>query len=187
MVELVATMGGADCEELRAGWLAQPANAVSSLAYAVAGAGVLWRSRRVGGGGAALRAGAGGLIAVGLGSLVYHGPQPAWGSLAHDGAIAWLVLGLAAHFGGLLRSPGGSAFRIRGGGGFGALAGAWGPAAPWLVPAAAAYLAGGTGSAFCDPASLWQPHAAWHTFSAIGLGLALSGGGRCAARGERPG
>lgn len=179
MVELVAAMGGADCEGLRAGWLAQPANAVSSLAYVAAGAGALWRHQRAGGGGWASLAGAGGLIAVGIGSVAYHGPQPAWADLAHDGAIAWLMLALAGHALRLLRQP------MAGRRGLGSLAAAWRPAAVWLVPASAAYLAGRTGSSFCDPASLWQPHAAWHTLSAAGLALVLVTNGG-ALRAHRP-
>jgi hypothetical protein len=167
MVELVAAMGGADCEGLRAGWLAQPANALSSLVYVAAGAGVLWRDLRAGGRGRARPAGAVGLIAVGVGSVSYHGPQPAWAGPVHDGAIAWLLFALAGRGLAWLRTP------VAGRDGFGALAVAWRPAALWLVPASAAYLAGRTGSSFCHPDSLWQPHAAWHVLSAVALTLAL--------------
>ena len=180
MVELVAAMGGADCEGLRAGWLAQPVNALSSLAYVAAGAGVLWRNGLGGGGRGWTRlAGASGLIAVGAGSVAYHGPQPAWAGPAHDGAIAWLLLALAGRGLTLLRTP------VAGRGGLRALAAAWGPAALWLVPASAAYLAGRTGSSFCDPASPWQPHAAWHALSGVALALAV--GGRPASSGRRSG
>jgi hypothetical protein len=167
MVDLVAAMGGADCEGLRAGWLAQPANALSSLSYVAAGAGLLWRDRPAGGGGRPLIPGAAGLVAVGVGSFAYHGPQPAWAGLAHDGAIAWLVFALARRGLALLRPP------VAGRRGPGALAAAWRPAALWLVPVSAAYLAGRTGSSFCAPASLWQGHAAWHALSAVALALAL--------------
>ena len=36
-----------------------------------------------------------------------------------------------------------------------------------------AYVAGRSGSSLCHPASLLQPHAAWHVLSAVGLGLAV--------------
>jgi hypothetical protein len=167
MVELLAAMGGADCEGLGAGWLAQPANALSSLAYVAAGAGLLWRNRRADSRGPALLAGACGLIAVGIGSVAYHGPQPAWAALAHDGTIAWLAVAVAGRAITLLRGP------MGGRAGLGVLASAWRPAARWVLPASAAYLAGRTGSPFCHPASLWQPHSAWHTLSAVALALAF--------------
>lgn len=181
MGDLVVAMGGADCEGLRAGWLAQPANAISSLGYSAAGAWVIWRCRRL----AAVRrstiAGAGGLVAVGLGSVAYHGLRPGWATLAHDGAIAWLILVLVLHGITVLSGAGSRRAGAR------ALVSEWRAATPWMVAASAAYVAGRTGSPFCDPASLWQPHAAWHAFSAVGLGLAIGGGsvGRSAACRQR--
>lgn len=170
MVEVVGLMGGADCEGLRPGILAQPANAVSSLAYVAVGLWLLRRGRPAARGRLARLAGAGAFMAVGLGSLAYHGPQPDWADLAHDGSIAWLVVVLVAHAHGVLTRPG------VGRGGVGELVAAWTPAAIWMVPAAVAYLAGRTGSSLCDPSSLWQPHAVWHALSAVALGLAVGGG-----------
>jgi hypothetical protein len=60
-----------------------------------------------------------------------------------------------------------------------ATAAAWRAAAAWTAPALAVYWAGRTGSPLCRPASMFQPHAAWHALSAIALGLAVAG---CAAR-----
>ena len=168
MVELVGVMGGADCEGLRPGILAQPANAVSSLAFAAVGLWLLWRGRPAGAGRLTRLAGAGAFIAVGLGSVAYHGPQPDWAGLAHDGAIAWLVVVLVTQALGVLRRPGAGRSPL------GELVAAWTPAALWMVPAAVAYTAGRTGSPLCDPASLWQAHAAWHTLSAVGLGCAVA-------------
>jgi hypothetical protein len=170
MLDLVAAMGGADCEGLRAGWLAQPANAISSLAYAAAGAWLVWRCRRLDVVRRSMLAGAGGLIAVGLGSAVYHGPQPGWAGPAHDGAIAWLILALVMHGVAVVSGTGNRRAGAR------TLVSAWSAAAAWMVPASAAYVAGRTGSSLCDPASLWQPHAAWHALSALALGLAIRGG-----------
>ena len=167
MVELIGVMGGADCEGLRAGGLAQPANAVSSLAFAAVGVWLLWRGRAVGAGRPLRIAGAAGFVAVGLGSFAYHGPQPGWAVPAHDAAIAWLVMVLVTHALAGLRRPG------VGRGALGELVAAGRPAAVWMVPAAVAYMAGRTGSPFCEPASLWQPHAAWHALSAVGLGRAV--------------
>jgi hypothetical protein len=174
-------MGGADCEGLRPGSLAQPANAVSSLAFAAVGLWLLWRGRPEGAGRLWRTAGVGAFIAVGLGSFAYHGPQPHWASLAHDGTIVWLVAVLVAHALCVLR-------RSRAGrGSLGALVAAWTPAALWMAPAVVAYMAGRTGSPLCDPASLWQPHALWHALSAVALGVAVRDGAvsRSAARGQR--
>lgn len=172
MVEVVAALGGSDCEGLRAGWLAQPANAVSSFAYVVVGLWLLWRSRRAGARRGVLRAGAAGLGAVGIGSVAYHGPQPGWAHFAHEASVAGLALlfvglglWLAARVG--VRQAA-SAIVV-----------AWRPAAAWMVPALAAYSAGRTGSALCHPGTLWQPHAVWHGLSAVGLGLAVHA---CSAR-----
>jgi hypothetical protein len=168
MVELVGVMGGADCEGLRSGFLAQPANAVSSLAFAAVGLWLLWRGRPAGARRLTRLAGAGAFLAVGLGSAAYHGPQPDWGGLAHDGAIAWLVMVLLSRALGVLRRPGVAR------GALAELVASWTPAALWMVPAAVAYGAGRTGSPLCDPASLWQAHAAWHVLSAVGLGRAVA-------------
>src|SRR5688500_20040889 len=109
MVEVVGVMGGADCEGLRPGILAQPANALSSLAFVAVGIWLLWRGRPADGGRLARLAGAGAFVAGGLGSPAYHGPQPDWADLAPDGSIAWVGGVLVA------AAPGGR----RGGGGGG--------------------------------------------------------------------
>lgn len=169
MVEVVAALGGSDCEGLRAGWLAQPANAVSSLAYVVVGLWLLWRwrSRRAGVRRGVLLVGSAGLGAVGIGSVAYHGPQPGWAHLAHEASVSGLALlfvglGLRLATRAGVRRAAAVIFRT------------WGPAAACMVPALAAYLAGRTGSALCQPGTLWQPHAAWHGLSAVSFGLALS-------------
>ncbi|MGH8997766.1 MAG: hypothetical protein ACRDY7_00040, partial [Acidimicrobiia bacterium] len=74
--------GDTDCEHLRDGLLAQPANALTSLAYVAAGAEVLRQARRA----RAPLAAAGGvaLMGVGAGSYAFHGPQPSWADAAHN-------------------------------------------------------------------------------------------------------
>jgi hypothetical protein len=213
-------LGGSDCERIRSGWLAQPANAVSSLAYVAVGAWLLWRScapdagvRRK-----PLFAGGVGMVGVGLGSFAYHGPQPGWAVLAHDGSVVGLALVLVADNLSLLapvslrRAVGYAApcavtgLALAGTGrttlltpalGGAVVAGAalahrrtatekagaaWRASAAWMAVAFGAYWAGRTGSPLCHPATLWQPHAAWHGLSAVGLGLAVLG---CAARSHR--
>ncbi len=92
--------GHSDCERIVDAALAQPVLAVTSLAYFAAGtAAPCWAMRLW----APLAGGAGlALVAVGAGSLAYHGPQPSWAELAHDWPIA--VAG-AMYVAGLAREP----------------------------------------------------------------------------------
>lgn len=82
-------MGGSDCEHIGRGLLAQPANTLSSLAYVLAGTLLLWRAfagrsqPRV-----ACFVYAMAVIGVGVGSVAFHGPMPAWARFAHDLSIA---------------------------------------------------------------------------------------------------
>jgi hypothetical protein len=175
MVDMVLALAESDCEQLRPGWLAQPANAASSLAYVAVGVWLLWRSRRPGVDRRALVVGGGAMVGVGVGSLAYHGPQPAWAGPVHDGAVAWLALVLVTQNLRLVARPAGGRIAVT----------AWASAAPCLALALAAYVAGRAGSALCHPAALWQPHAAWHALSAVGLGLAMLGCSRSHARATR--
>ena len=97
MILVLAALGGADCESIGAGWLAQPVNAVSSLAYVAVGGWVVRRATRPGTGRGLLVAAGTSVAAVGVASAAYHGPQPAWAGPAHDGSIAWLGLVLTGH------------------------------------------------------------------------------------------
>jgi hypothetical protein len=154
-------MGGSDCEQIRSGWLAQPANASSSLVYVAVGIWLLWRSRAPDVRRAPLVSSGAALVAVGVGSFAFHGPQPGWAHVAHDGSALLLTLLLIAdHISLLVRAR------------MAVVLAAWKAAAPWMVLALAAYWAGRTASPLCSPSALWQPHAAWHALSAVGLGLA---------------
>jgi MYXO-CTERM domain-containing protein len=145
----VLALGGSDCEALRAAWLGQPVNSLTSLAYVAAGAYVL---RRGGPAGPALALGA-----VGIGSVLYHGPMPPGAEVVHDGSIAVLVGAL--------------------------LAGAWRrrrslprPPVPALVALGAAVavnLLSRTGAPLCRPGSLVQGHGAWHVLTAVAVGAWL--------------
>src|SRR6185295_2337687 len=88
------------------------------------------------------------MVGVGVGSFGYHGPQPAGAAFVHNGSVWWLALVLIIANIKLLESarPVASA--------------AWRSAAPWMVPALAAYVSGRTGSALCHPVAVWQFHAA---------------------------
>ena len=171
---MVVALGGSDCERIGPGWLAQPANAVSSLAYVAVGAWLLRRSSAPALRRPALLAGGGAMIAVGIGSFAYHGPQPGWARSAHDGSVLALAAVLIAD-----TVAAGARRRTA----TAASTAAWRASAAWLAGGLVAYGAGRTGSPLCRPATLWQPHAAWHASSAAGLGLAVLG---CAARSLRP-
>jgi hypothetical protein len=158
-MDSVIALGGADCERIGTGLLAQPINAVSALAYGAAAVAVVVPTLRAKGKRRALLAAyAGALAAVAVGSFAYHGPQPTWAGWAHDvTAVLAVGLGLAV----VLATP--------------TLLDMARPAARpvWIVLAAAvlAYVAGRTGARTCMPSSVLQPHAAWHLLSAAGAAL----------------
>jgi hypothetical protein len=151
--------GHTDCERIVGATLAQPVLAVTSLAYIAVGMAVLCWAMRL----TAPLAGAAGvaLVAVGAGSLAYHGPQPSWAELAHDWPI---VVAGAIYAAGLARSLARSGRRQR--------RSVWAAAAGLFALGLAAYAAGRSGSPLCRPDSLWQYHGAWHVLSAAAAGWA---------------
>jgi hypothetical protein len=86
------------CEQYRAGFLGQPASAVTSVAFVVAGAGILVARARM-----ATRISLGDrqvvysvLVAgIGLGSFIQHGPHPDWQAYAHDVPLAAVLVFVA--------------------------------------------------------------------------------------------
>jgi hypothetical protein len=161
----VTRLGGSDCEQVLAGLLTQPINALSSLAFIPAGVLTIVAAMRATG---RLRLHlavfAGALIGVGVGSFAYHGPQPTWAGPAHDGSIILALVSAIL----LVTATGGRR------------SGIWrtGPgrlSAASVVAALAAYAAGRTGSPLCDPDSWIQLHAVWHVLIA-GSALALAWG-----------
>jgi hypothetical protein len=144
----VLALGGSDCEAVRDAVLGQPVNSLSSLAYVAAGAYVLRR------GGPRVPAVA--LMAVGVGSVAYHGPMPPGAEALHDGSIAVLAVTIGA-----------AAWRRR------SL-----PRPPALALAALAAgavlnLLTRTGAPLCRPDSYLQGHAGWHVLTAAALALWL--------------
>lgn len=90
---MVESLAMSDCEELRGGWVAQPANAVTSLAYVAAGL-VLLRWVRVQPA-IDVRSAcpvAVGRVTAGLGSLDYHGFQSPLAQWGHDWGVAGSVV-----------------------------------------------------------------------------------------------
>jgi hypothetical protein len=149
-VVVPADFGNSDCERAVDAALTQPVLALTSLAYIAAGFIVLFSHGRPR---APLTwAVAVALVAVGVGSFAFHGPQPSWAGIAHDLPIIALAVVYLA----------GLAFSRR--------RHTW---SAWVSPVLvfalglAAYAAGRTGSSLCRPDSLWQYHGAWHVLSAV--------------------
>ena len=186
-------VAASDCEHCRDGLITQPANAVSSLAYVVAGADLLRRPEPD-------RPFALAVIAVGLGSVAYHGPGGVLGKWAHDASLlsmlGLMALSDATVVDGRPMPPGAVASVV------GASAVAAHPRATDVAQGIAGLLAvgaevrrhvrstgrreplvasalmaaggtfhvfGRTGERWCRPDSLLQPHAAWHALSAAAL------------------
>ena len=157
-------MGGADCELVSGGWLAQPVNAWSSLAYAAA---ALWVGARRQDAVGAL--GAAALVLAALGSFAYHGPQPRWAEGVHDVSVVVLLGAVAV------------ALVVEG-----RRRGRWAP--PPLALAAVAvglalYVLGRTGGPLCSPSSVIQLHAGWHVATAVAAAAIVGRG----CRGPAPG
>ena len=93
-----------DCERIVSGFLGQPANAVSSLAFLVSAAWILTlafrrqRTSRV-----AMFVLAIAVATNAVGSFALHGPNPSWAHWAHDLAIMAVLLFIAVHAFGRIR------------------------------------------------------------------------------------
>jgi hypothetical protein len=89
------------CEQYGAGFLGQPANAVTSAAFVVAGVGVLVAAGRAGiRQHTAVRDRQPVVFAllvsgIGVGSFIQHGPHPDWQAYAHDLPLAAVMLFVA--------------------------------------------------------------------------------------------
>lgn len=173
-----------DCELIRPGFLGQPMNTLTTLAFVVAG---IWLLRRR----STLWIGLA-LIATGAGSFVFHGPMPPWGEWAHDVSLSWLIVtvgGLQTRWELWSRWPAlaGLALLVA------LLPEVADPVAIALtvvvagsillkglsrhetlalgVLGAAAVLGrlGSTGGPLCDPTSMFQPHGVWHVTAAFAV------------------
>ena len=78
-------VAASDCERIRPGLIAQPANTVSSLAFIVAAV-PIWQQGRAGRGVAAA------LAFEGIGSVAYHGPGGRVAKFMHDIGLVFLTL-----------------------------------------------------------------------------------------------
>jgi peptidoglycan/LPS O-acetylase OafA/YrhL len=167
MTQLLADddrLGSSDCEAFHQGLIAQPSNALTSLAYVVAGAWVATRVARLP---RADRTWAWAyaivLVLVGLGSVDFHGTQSPVAKPLHDGPIGILVL-----LGAMIAVRGWRRRRDPFPG--------WGPRvgvalAVTAVGAPVAFVLGRTAAAGCDPSTYLQLHGLWHILTAVGFAL----------------
>jgi hypothetical protein len=155
-------MGSSDCERIGEELLAQPVNAVTSLAFVIVGAWIVFRALRPTGGRARTALFGIAVASVGVGSVLYHGPQPAQARLLHDGTIAVVVGAIAV----LEVARGHRGVRRDRGGYLVALA--------VLLFGAVAFTLGRTGSPLCFPDSVIQLHGLWHVLAALALGAYAS-------------
>ena len=205
-VSFIDAIGESDCETIGGGFLAQPVNAISSLAFVLFGIIVLIsavkepRTERVN------RFIVGALmIATGIGSVLFHGPQGPASHFLHDATILLTMAAIVTmNIAGLLHWKEKRVLLILGATGVavtavlliwpsstnvvaalalvvliaqdialhrsGSIRTRWWIAA--IVAMAVAllfFVAGRTGSPFCDSASLLQGHALWHILAATAL------------------
>jgi hypothetical protein len=174
-----------DCEQIGTGWLGQPVNSLSALAFLVVGFFIATRRPERFWVGVAV-------AATGIGSFLFHGPMPAGSQLAHDVSLAWMLATVPA-----VGTPWDRWIVLPGLVVLGALfalvpsltdpvfialtavtlvvlvrrdrsAATLGPLA-LLVTSAAIGRLGATGGPLCDPDSLLQPHAIWHLGAAAAV------------------
>lgn len=175
--------GATDCEHISAAFLSQPVNALSSLAFVVAGVLIARQPGR--------RLFGAAVASIGVGSFVAHGPRWPGSDWMHDVTIAWVLVLIAAE--GAPRWVTASASVLV------AVLLAVAPAAnnPLLVVLAvvaigrpvlrrrrevrvlASFTVLGIGAAigtlsrtgwpWCDPEALLQGHAVWHLLAAAAL------------------
>src|SRR3954453_20598979 len=135
-----------DCERVRPGFIAQPVNTLSSLAYCAAGVWIL-----VTGSGGKRRSALGiAALAAGVGSVAYHGPGGRGGKWVHD--ITASALGSAVTSAVMSRN-------MSGGRRAGTIA--------CMGAAAAVHASSRTEGPLCRPDSVLQGHALWHVLSAV--------------------
>jgi hypothetical protein len=141
----------ADCERVHDGWLDEPVNALSSLAYVALGA---WSYRQDRVQGAAL-------VALGAGSFAFHAVDAPGARLLHDASIGVVAVLVVVALPRIVRNA-----RAR-------------PKVAWVAGCAFAIavplqLFGRTGGPLCRQDSVWQAHAGWHLLTAFAIAAAFA-------------
>jgi len=183
LTRYVPAMGAlADCERIVGDLVGQPINTLTTLAFVIGGLVVIRVHRG--------RFWIGiGLIATGIGSLLFHGPMNAGSEWAHDVTLAWLIVLVGAagtRYERLSRLPALGTLGII----FVLLPGVADPVAVLLTVVAFAALLmrdrssatlgplgliaiaavlgrlGATDGPWCFPDSVWQWHGLWHVAAA---------------------
>jgi type IV secretory pathway VirB2 component (pilin) len=182
---VIEPSAAADCERILQSWWGQPVNTITAIAFVVAGGLVWWRRRDP--------TTSSLVVAVGVGSVAFHGPMPPWGEFLHDVSIAltlvWVLLvelkrehlrplGLALGLGGsvtpVVADPAQAVAAV-------AVIGLilisgdrrairWTAVAILAVGALVGTLSQ-TGWPLCHPDSLWQGHGFWHLSAAAALAI----------------
>jgi hypothetical protein len=150
-------MGASDCERIGQALLAQPVNAITSLAFVVAGGWIVYRALGVSDGRTRMILFGIEVASVGVGSLLYQGPQPATAQNLHDGTIVVVVAGV-----GVLEFIRARRRLNRDRRGY-ILAFAI------LLFGAVAFTFGRSNSPLCSPGGLVQLHGLWHVLAALAL------------------
>lgn len=179
--------GAGDCEHVGDGWLAQPANAGSCLAFVAAAAWLWARLRRDGSTSPEAALFCAAVAANGVGGIAFHGPGDRASHWLHDTALVGTFAAMAASRApvaagatalagvGLAVRP--SATNVASVVGTALVAGAEArrrrrPRARTgavLLTAAAVNAVSRTGGPCCRPRSLLQGHALWHVLNAVAL------------------
>ncbi len=96
-IVLRGELGETDCEEIGEGILNQPVNTLSSCAYTVFGAWLIWQALRRRSDDTSVEVFFGlALASVGIGSVAFHGPAPPGARLLHDLTIVAPLAVIAA-------------------------------------------------------------------------------------------
>ena len=98
VLDVISRIGESDCETLGDGLFAQPVNTLTSLAYVVAGVAIVARgaTRRVTERWRSIVYGTS-VAAIGLGSVMFHGPQSSGSQVMHDVPILVTILFIVNH------------------------------------------------------------------------------------------
>ena len=154
---MMRALGASDCERLTDGVLAQPVNAVTGLALVVAGGWLISRGLRAPRDRVPPIVFGASVAAAGVGSVLYHGPQPAHANAVHDLSIIAVisqVVGYEVWYRRTGRASEAGGLRV---------------ALAFLALGGAAFVLGRTSSPLCDPDSPAQLHGAWHLLVAVSL------------------